>query len=485
MRILWVGDIGPTGFGTVTWEIGSRLVALGEDIRFISQNDLDSVIPDMFITRTLSMPSLISHYNPMTGVDSGAEASDAIADLINGTCEVPLVSGEPWGDWKPEAVVLLGDFAVARAMVSLSPAWAEVPTLHYVPIEGRDLTPLLATDLWSVTKPVAMSNFGADEIGKIMGHRPPMIYHGVDTGVFHPIKPSTPVTLLALAGKEAKITTRAECKQMWSAYFNTKIPARLGPDNQPISDKWMLRTDRHMPRKLYNTMLRALVPVLAANPDAIVILHCASSDQGGNLTDSVAKMPQAQRISGADDLSQPESWSLFGRNFAQVLLTNIRGMAREALVTLYNAADVYLSTSAEGFGLTVAEALACGTPAVGIDYSAVPEVIGPAGVVVPIAFEFDNVYDHMWAAIHEPSFGEAVHKLLNDPERRLALGRKGPRHVRAMFRWDTAARDFQSLLSAEVAAWQASPPLPPSLNISATPPVRVSSELAQSAATSS
>jgi len=483
MRILWVGDIGPTGFGTVTWEIGSRLVALGEDVRFVSQNDLDSVIPELFVTRALSMPSLISHYNPMTGEAGVTGVSDAIADLIHGTCDVPLVSGEPWGDWKPEAVILLGDFALARMMVSLSPAWAEVPTLHYVPIEGRDLTPLLATDLWSATKPVAMSNFGADEIGKIMGQRPPMIYHGVDTGVFHPVKPSSPVTLLGLSGKAARVTTRAECKQMWSAYFKTKIPARLGPDDQPISDKWMLRTDRHMPRKLYNSMLRALVPVLGANPDAIVILHCASSDQGGNLTDSVAKMPQAQRISGSDDLNQPESWSLFGRNFAQVLLTNIRGMPREALVTLYNAADVYLSTSAEGFGLTVAEALACGTPAVGLDYSAVPEVIGPAGVVVPIAYAFDNVYDHLWAAVHEPSFGQAVHNLLNDPERRGALGRKGPRHIRAMFRWDTAARDFQNLLSAEVAAWHPSLPSETSGTSSGSPPPLVSSAPASSVAT--
>jgi glycosyltransferase involved in cell wall biosynthesis len=37
----------------------------------------------------------------------------------------------------------------------------------------------------------------------------------------------------------------------------------------------------------------------------------------------------------------------------------------------------------EGFGLTVLEAMACGTPVVVSDRGALPEVVGDAGLVVP------------------------------------------------------------------------------------------------------
>ncbi len=54
------------------------------------------------------------------------------------------------------------------------------------------------------------------------------------------------------------------------------------------------------------------------------------------------------------------------------------------LVGLYQGATACLVTSrAEGFGFSAAEAMACGTPVVAFDTSAVPEVVGGAGVLVP------------------------------------------------------------------------------------------------------
>ena len=42
-RILFFGDLAPTGFGTVTTDLGSALLALGEDVRFVSQNLLSLI----------------------------------------------------------------------------------------------------------------------------------------------------------------------------------------------------------------------------------------------------------------------------------------------------------------------------------------------------------------------------------------------------------------------------------------------------------
>ncbi|MGD1944310.1 MAG: glycosyltransferase family 4 protein [Leptolyngbyaceae cyanobacterium] len=54
------------------------------------------------------------------------------------------------------------------------------------------------------------------------------------------------------------------------------------------------------------------------------------------------------------------------------------------LVQLYNAVDVLVAPSLyEGFGITPVEAMACGTPVIASNTTALPEVVGHAGILVP------------------------------------------------------------------------------------------------------
>lgn len=56
---------------------------------------------------------------------------------------------------------------------------------------------------------------------------------------------------------------------------------------------------------------------------------------------------------------------------------------KETLIKLYNAADALIAPSLyEGFGLTVLEAMACGTPVIAANTSSLPEVVGDAGILV-------------------------------------------------------------------------------------------------------
>ncbi len=420
MRVLFFGDLAATGFGSVTNDLGKRLIALGEDVRFWSLNETAD-LAEPFASRTLSVLSL----------EVTQEQPDFVASLLKGHCPYNLYNGQPWGDWVPEAAIILGDFAAARIFVGQHlESFKALPTWHYVPIEGVRLPPLWK-ELWDVIRPVAMSNFGADEIAKVVGYRPPMVYHGIDTSEFYPASRKRPITI-EYPGKEPLVlTNKRECRSIFIPGFH---------DGHPLLDEtWILRTDRHMPRKRYNSLIRSLAPVLSRNR-ARAIFHCRASDQGGYLHDSLSKVPAQVR----------------NKFLLTEMLGMVAGVPRPVLNALYNACDIYTTVSAEGFGLTVAEALACGLPAVGPNYSAVPEVIGPAGVVVDEGFLVDNEYDHFWWGVDEAAYGAAVERLVVKRSRRSELAAKGPEHVRRNFSWDAAAAAFRDLIHAsspvEVAA---------------------------------
>ena len=399
MRVLFLGDLAGTGFGSVTLDLGRAMIAQGMDLRFISQNEFGS-LPEDFRERTF----VVNDPSGWIALRRGGMPG--------------LFDGSLWTDaWKPEAAIILGDFYTVQGVVmhneETRAAFKSVPTLHYIPVEGVDLPPTWKY-LWDVIHPVAMSNFGADQIERIMGYRPPMVYHGVNTEDFRPASGDHPLWV-----NDRPLRTKGDCKKFFGGNPN---------------HKWVFRADRHMPRKRYNSLFRAMAPVLASHPDTFLVTHCKTDDEGGNLNDTIAKYPKALQ--------------------ARMLNTGFHdqtgGASRQVLAALYNAADVYVSVSAEGFGLTVAEAIACGTPAVGIDYSSVPEVIGPAGIVAPIAGLIDNEYDHFWAAADEQKFGPIVSKLLDDDILRKQLGKAGPAHVRSTFSWTQAAMQFGEAIAERV-----------------------------------
>ena len=100
---------------------------------------------------------------------------------------------------------------------------------------------------------------------------------------------------------------------------------------------------------------------------------------------------------------------------------------RSSLIDLYNAADVLVFPSLfEGFGLPLLEAMACGTPVITSNVSAMPEVVGDDGLLVD-----PNSPESIAAAIIE---------LYNDPILQTKLIERGLARVK-LFTWqNTAAR---------------------------------------------
>lgn len=99
---------------------------------------------------------------------------------------------------------------------------------------------------------------------------------------------------------------------------------------------------------------------------------------------------------------------------------------KATLVKIYNAADALIAPSLyEGFGLTILEAMACGTPVISANTSSLPEVVGDAGILAnPLNVE---------------AIVAAVCRLQNDLDYQSALRQRGLERVK-QFSWEESAR---------------------------------------------
>lgn len=107
------------------------------------------------------------------------------------------------------------------------------------------------------------------------------------------------------------------------------------------------------------------------------------------------------------------------------VITHVGRTPKETLVELYNAADVLLTPSLyEGFGMTVLEAMACGTPVIASNVTSLPEVTGDAAVVV--------------APLDVEAIVQAVCRIRDDAAFRRSLIARGLARVQS-FTWERTA----------------------------------------------
>lgn len=103
----------------------------------------------------------------------------------------------------------------------------------------------------------------------------------------------------------------------------------------------------------------------------------------------------------------------------------------------YNAASLFVYPSRfEGFGLPVLEAMACGTPVITSNVSALPEVAGDAGVLVD--------------PNRPAQLADMLARVMADQDKQAAMGEAGLVQA-TQFRWDKAAHEtvavYQHLLN--------------------------------------
>ena len=106
----------------------------------------------------------------------------------------------------------------------------------------------------------------------------------------------------------------------------------------------------------------------------------------------------------------------------------------EDMPVLYRSHDILISpTVREGFGLSVAEAMACGLPVVASDCSAIPELVdhGKGGFLCPVG-DVD-------------AFADKINLLADSPELRKEMGAYNRAKVEKMFTVERMVREYKEL----------------------------------------
>lgn len=189
-----------------------------------------------------------------------------------------------------------------------------------------------------------------------------------------------------------------------------EIRERYGLDG----GRWLLSVARLTRHKGIDTALQALAALGARYPD----LHYAVVGTG---EEQPALEDEARALGVADRVR---------------FLT---GVPDRDLPALYNCAEIYLGVSrlleqrVEGFGISLAEASACGIPVVAGRSGGIPAAVrdGETGLLVD--------------AESAEAVARAVARLLDDPKLRARLGAAGRRAVETRFNWDRVTRDLVQL----------------------------------------
>lgn len=210
----------------------------------------------------------------------------------------------------------------------------KVPTVvYYYPVDCQ-VIPEGGGMLREADILVAYTKHGYNETLKALPEQANKIHkipHGVDSKVFHPI--------------DSKKVTKLR-KQ----YLNVD------------KDKYVITNiNRNTSRKQLPYTFLAFKEFRKKVPNSLLYVHAAFHDQGGDL------------LLAARDL---------GFNLKEDIIFPVNygpgnSVSEEALNGLYNSADMYLSTHlGEGWGLTISEAMAAGTPVVVPNNTCMPQLIG-------------------------------------------------------------------------------------------------------------
>ena len=186
-------------------------------------------------------------------------------------------------------------------------------------------------------------------------------------------------------------------------YHGGEHAAEGSGEGAPREPSTLLSVGNHLPHKNLPFLMRVFARVLAERPLASLVV----AGPRGRHTSVAEEAARGAGVAGQVTWISPETdagvWALYRR-----------------------ATLLVFPSRYEGFGFPVLEAMTLGLPVVAADATSIPEVAGPAALLLPPGDEA------AWAG--------AILSLLNDPARRTALFDAGRLRARE-FSWERSATE--------------------------------------------
>ncbi|MFF8904183.1 glycosyltransferase family 4 protein [Streptomyces olivaceoviridis] len=215
------------------------------------------------------------------------------------------------------------------------------------------------------------------------------------------------------ASRMAQLPPGVDEKTFHPASGGDEVRARLGLTDRPV----VVCVSRLVPRKGQDTLIRAMPRILAAEPDAVLLIV-----GGGPYGKDLRRLAHETGVAGSVRFTGAVPWS--------------------ELPAHYGAGDVFAmpcrtrrgGLDVEGLGIVYLEASATGLPVVAGDSGGAPDAVleGETGWVV------------RGGSVEQTA--ERIVALLADAGLRRRMGERGRRWVEERWRWDLLAERLKTLL---------------------------------------
>lgn len=278
-----------------------------------------------------------------------------------------------------------GTVEIWNGMPFFSPVWSRSPQitfLHHVHAE-----------MWRMVLPRGMAEFG----------------HALEHRIAPPFYRRSRIVTLSHSSK-AEIVERLHLPAERISVTPPGVEPRFAPGGERSGVPLVVAVGRLVPVKRFHLLVEALVDLKAAHPDLRAVI-------------------------AGEGYERPALEALIHEHRAETWIELPGFVDDGALVDLYRSAWVVASSSLrEGWGMTVTEAGACGTPSVATRIGGHEDAVvdGQSGLLVDRAVELRNALD----------------TVLRDEVLRRRLGAGALEHA-ARFTWDATARGTLAALGTE------------------------------------
>lgn len=316
-------------------------------------------------------------------------------------------------DFGPDVVYMTGDPGSVVAMSFTTP---DMPAFAYVPIEGEPIPNMHWRTILSSLPIMTCSRYGVDVVKKELGRDIDYAYHGVDHNVFR-------VNGLR---DEVRRTMKWE-------------------------DKFVVMcVSTNVRRKQLPRLIEAIAKLRHQykQKDVVLYLHTVPFQnhwlEGWNLI-------EIARMYGVEDAIM---FHPMMNGFGKSVPEQTGNPAFPGLVELYNAADLFvLPSQVEGFGLPIAEAMACGVPVLVTKYAAGWEVASPAGRGIPVGDWEVHKSGTVYANVSVDGMASEILRLKRDEKGRKRMSAMGLERVKD-FTWTGFTDKLVPALEAAIVTHQ-------------------------------